>query len=180
MASRLRRLILLAGLSLAVFALSPTPAPCADPLISLNQYHSPDSACAVVFTVVKIEVPDLDELDFYQSANSMLKKVYETELTLLTINVSRVIGGDCAVGEQRVYTLAITPNRGADIAGHPRQVLFEGCEAVGILPQGSTAFGGRPCLSGGPYFVFGVPGSEGYLRESVEPVLSLYEEHFQR
>ena len=180
MPSRRCRLIVLTGLSLAALELIPAAALRADPLIALTQYDIPDSACAVVFTVVKIEAPDLEGLDFYRSAGALQREFYKSALTLLTIDVSRVIGGECAVGEHRVYTTISTPIRGVDVAGYPRQALCDGCEAVGILPQGSPAFGGKPSLSGRGYFVFGVPGSKGYLRETVEPVLSLYEEHFRR
>ena len=151
-----------------------------DSLKALHLWSRTDSTCVVMFTVVTVEVPDLDELDFYQSANPVLKKVYETELTVVTINVSRVIVGDCAIGEYQLYTLANTPLRGADIAGVHRQVLIAGYEAIGVISQRASHFDGKPSLQTSSYFVFGIPGSERYRRQLVDPVVSLYESYFRR
>jgi hypothetical protein len=131
-------------------------------------------SCRIFFTVESIMEPELAALPFYQAADAMYRILYDHELSLLRVKVEEVLKGDFAKGSLDLYTLIPTPGRGADIAGEkPRQRICPGSLVAGSLHVWPDKFDGQPFF-GGPYFVFGVPGTEAYRGDLIEPVLALY------
>jgi len=146
-----------------------------DSLRALDLERPPGAdGCRVLLTVEAIGEPVLDSLPFYQTANRGERSIYQHELALLAVRVESVLRGDCAEGPLAVYTLLPTPNRGADIAGEaPRQRICPGSRLVASIQVRPDQFDGQALLHA-PYFVFGIPGTEAYRGDLIDPVLALY------
>jgi len=140
--------------------------------------YVPPHWCPIVFTVESIEAPGLDTLSFYQSADLITKQIYEYELSVLNVSISRILAGDCPPVLERFYTIAPTTIRGCDIAGERRQKIYPGAEVVGVLSWGGPGYGGAPRL--GSYFVFGTPGTDHYLGYLDARITSLFKRHAQQ
>jgi hypothetical protein len=125
--------------------------------------------------ITRIEEPVLDDLTFYREANVVLKKLYKAEMSSLTVRINKVHYGTCELGLQSFFTIARTPNRGADIVGAKRQSLEVGTHFIGIVESnGDGLFGGNPYLEDGCFFSFGVPNSDNYYSDLIPGVVALY------
>jgi len=133
-----------------------------------------EKICVVLFRVDGIEAPDFTSQPFYEGMERFHQEDLDRTVSMLTVTVSRVLEGDCATGEMRLFTRARTSEKSTTIAGMRRQLICPGDEVVGIVAMESTLYDGHPFLSGSTYFVFGEPNTDDYLGYLADPVLRLY------